>query len=87
MNKLRAVVVASAFVFGAASVPAADIVKKDELTTEQRLDMRKRADQLTQERARASTQVKTNAPKAKARHVKKAKKVTRHDTKKTHRNS
>ncbi len=82
MNKLLAAVVASAFVFSSASGYAADAVKKEELTKEQRVDMRNRADKLTQERAQAptSTQVKTDAaPKAKIHHAKKAKKVSRHD--------
>jgi hypothetical protein len=81
MNKLLAAVVASAFVLGSASGFAADSVKKEELTKEQRVDMRNRADKLTLERAQApTTQVKTDAaPKAKIHHAKKAKKVSRHD--------
>lgn len=80
MNKLLASIVASAFVLGSASGFAADTVKKEELTKEQRTDMRNRADKLTQERAQ--TQVKTDAkqtPKANTHHAKKAKKVSRHD--------
>jgi outer membrane murein-binding lipoprotein Lpp len=87
MNKLLAAVVASAFAFGSVSGFAADAVKKDELTQEQRIDMRNRADQLTKERAAGSTQVKAAtqpASKAKIHHAKKAKKVSRHDVKKTH---
>jgi hypothetical protein len=82
MNKLLAAIVASAFVFGSVSGFAADAAKKEELTKEQRVDMRNRADKLTQERAQAPTQVKTDAvqtPKAKAHHAKKAKNVSRHD--------
>jgi hypothetical protein len=87
MHKLLAAIVASAFAFGSVAGFAADAVKKDELTQEQRADMRNRADQLTKERAAGSTQVKAAAqpaPKAKIHHVKKARKVSRHDVKKTH---
>lgn len=62
MNKILAAVVATAFVFGSASGFAATSVKKEELTKEQRVEMRNRADKLTQERAQAPTTVK--APKA-----------------------
>ncbi len=82
MNKLLAAIVASAFVFGSASGYAADAAKKEELTKEQRVEMRNRADRLTQERAQAATAVKTDAvktPKANTQHAKKAKKMTRHD--------
>ena len=85
MNKLLAAIVASTFALGSVSGFAADAVKKDELTTEQRMDMRNRADQLTRERAAGSTQVKANvrhAPKAKVHQVKKTRKVSRHDVKK-----
>ena len=83
MNKLIAVVVASAFAFGSVAGFAADTVKKEELTKEQRTDMRNRADRLTQERAHAGTQVKTDAKTAPAKntpHVKKVKKVSKHGT-------
>ena len=49
MRKLLAAVVASAFVFGSLSGYAAEPAKKEELTKEQRADMRSRADKLTQE--------------------------------------
>ena len=79
MNKLLAAIVASTFALGSASGFAADAAKKEELTQEQRIDMRNRADQLLKERAAGSTQLKTNvqhAPKAKVPHAKKTKKVS-----------
>lgn len=82
MNKLLAAVVASAFVLGSASGFAADAAKKEELTKEQRVEMRNRADTLTKERAQASTPVKSVAPAAKPHKAKKAKKVSRHEVKK-----
>ncbi len=86
MNKILAAVVASAFAFGSVSGYAADTAKKEELTKEQRVDMRNRADKLTQERAQAPTPVKANAaktPAAKTKHVKKAKKVSHRNVTKT----
>lgn len=78
MHKLLAAIVVSTFTLGSVSGFAADAVKKEELTQEQRSDMRNRADQLIKARAAGSAQVKTVAPKAKPQHVKKAKKVSRH---------
>jgi Ni/Co efflux regulator RcnB len=85
MNKLLAVIVASAFALGAVSGYAADAVKKDELTSEQRADMRNRADQLTRARAAGTEQVSTKAQSAsrKLHHSgKKTTKVTRQPVKK-----
>ena len=82
MNKLLAAVVASTFALGSVTGFAADAVKKEELTKEQRTEMRNRADKLTQERGHAPAQVKTATPKTKKLHAKKAKKVSRHDVKK-----
>ncbi len=82
MNKLLAAIVASTFAFGSVAGYAADAVKKEELTQEQRTEMRNRADRLVKERAQAPAPVKAqtqHAPKAKARHAKKTKKVSRHD--------
>ncbi|MEO7725984.1 MAG: hypothetical protein ABIS45_01890 [Burkholderiales bacterium] len=84
MHKLLAAIVASTFAFASVSF-AAETVKKEELTQDQRADMRTRADQLTRARAADSTQVTTRvapAPKAKMHQVKKSKKVSR-TTKKT----
>src|SRR6187402_1225367 len=51
MNKLLAAIVASTFAFGIVSAFAAERAKPEELTQEQRADMRTRADQLTRARA------------------------------------
>ena len=86
MSKLLVAIVTSAFVFGSVAGYAADTVKKEELTKEQRTEMRNRADQLTQERAQAGTKVKTDAqsaPSTNTPHAKKSKKVSKHDTTKT----
>jgi RNA processing factor Prp31 len=85
MNKLLAAIVASTFAFAATAGMAADAVKKEELTQDQRTEMRNRADRLIKERAQAPTQVKADkqgAPKAKAPHAKKTKKVSKHSVKK-----
>jgi hypothetical protein len=84
MNRLLAAIVASTMVLGSASGFAAEAAKKEELTQEQRMDMRNRADQLVKERAAGTSQVKTNAqpsPKAKAHNSKKS--TSRHNAKKT----
>ena len=84
MNKLLAAIVASTMVLGSVSGFAADAVKKEELTQEQRMDMRNRADQLVKERTAGTSQVKTNvqpSSKAKAHHSKKN--ASRHNTTKT----
>ena len=52
MSKLLAVIVASTFAFGSASVLAADTAKKkEELTKDERADMRSRAEKLVAARA------------------------------------
>ena len=86
MKKLFAAIVASTFAFGSVAVFAADATKKEELTQEQRIEMRNRADQLIKERAQSPAPVKAQdqrAPKAKSFHAKKTKKVTRRDVKKS----
>ena len=97
MNKLIAAIVASTFILGSTTVIAATAVKKEELTQEQRGELRNRADRLVQERAQNPAPVRaapTQAPapvkahakrasKAKALHAKKTKKVSRHNVKKT----
>ena len=83
MHKLLAAIVVSTFALGSVSGFAADAVKKEELTQEQRSEMRNRADQLVKARAAGTTQVKTIAPKAKPQHAKKAKKVSRHEVART----
>ena len=82
MNKLLAVIVASAFAFGSASGFAADAVKKkEELTAEQKTEIRDRADRLKTERVKAdqakttpaTTLVPTPAKKAEPKRTSKAK--------------
>ena len=67
MNKLIAAAVATAFALGTVSTFAADAAKKDELTTEQRAEMRDRAERMKQERAngpqKAQTMHETTAQK------------------------
>ena len=75
MNKLLAAIVVSTFALGSVSGFAADAAKRDELTKEQRTDMRDRADKLTTERAAPSRHVISkvkHAPTAKKHHAKKA---------------
>lgn len=79
MHKLLAAIVVSTLSLGSVSGFAADAVKKEELTQEQRSDMRNRADQLIKARAAGTTQAKAVAPKAKPQHARKAKKVSRHE--------
>lgn len=87
MNKLLAAIVASTFVFASTAGMAADAAKKrEDLTQEQRSEMRNRADKLVKERAQAPTPVKADkqgTPKAKAPHAKKTKKVSKHVVKKS----
>ena len=86
MNKLLATIVASTFALSCASGFAADSPKKEELTKEQRIEMRARADRLATERATTGKQVKTEvktAPKVK-KHAKKTEKVSKHTVRKTH---
>ena len=88
MNKLLAALVVSTFALGTLSAYAADAVKKEELTSAQRADMRTRADQLTRARANGTEHVSaktTHAPATKkVQHTtKKTTKVTRHTVKKT----
>ena len=86
MNKLLAAIVASTFALSCASGFAADAPKKEELTKDQRTEMRARADRLATERAATGTRIKAevkSAPKMK-KHVKKTQKISRHNAKKTH---
>ena len=64
MNKMLATVIASTFVFAAGAGIAADATKKEELTAEQRVEMRARAERLSKERAQATAPVKTDAAPA-----------------------
>jgi len=66
MNKLLLAVVASAFAFGSASGFAADAVKKkEELTAEQKTEIRERVERLKSERAKADATKATPAAPAK----------------------
>jgi hypothetical protein len=90
MNKLIAAIVASAFAFGTVSTFAADAAKKDELTTEQRTEMRERAakmkEQGTQAPAQDKMQKKADKDKRSAVQPRKhSQKVAKRSTKKTQR--
>jgi len=66
MNKLLVAIVASTFVLGSASGFAADTVKKkEELTAEQKTEIRDRVERLKADRARTE-QIKTTPAPAKA---------------------
>jgi hypothetical protein len=66
MNKLLVTLVASAFTFASASGFAADAMKKkEELTAEQKTEIRDRVERLKTERANAATPA-TPAPAKKA---------------------
>jgi len=86
MNKLLAIIVASTFALSYVTGFAADSPKKEELTKEQRTEMRARADRLAAERATTGNQVNAEvktAPKVK-KHAKKTQKVSKHTVRKTH---
>ena len=79
MHKLLAAIVMSTFALGSATSFAADAAKRDELTQEQRADMRNRAEKLTAERAAAASAVKAkHSTKATKHHARKAHKASRH---------
>jgi hypothetical protein len=85
MHKLLAAIVVSIFALGSASGFAADAPKRDELTKEQRVDMRNRADKLTAERAAPSMHVVSkvkHSPNATKHHARKSHKASRHSTRK-----
>ena len=67
MNKLLVTIVASTFALSpAASFAAGGIMKLEDLTKEQRADMRSRADQLTADRAAGRGQTKAVVKKPRA---------------------
>lgn len=80
MNKLMAALVASTFAFASMSTIAADTTKKDELTVEQRAEMRARADQMKQ---RGNTPVQEPVKDKVERKAHKAKHSAVHLTHKT----
>jgi hypothetical protein len=61
MSRVLAVIVASIFAFGAASGLAQTAAKKEDLTKEERAEMRNRADRLVAERASGVTPAKASA--------------------------
>jgi hypothetical protein len=78
MNKLVAVIVASTFALGSAAGFAADTAKKEELTKEEKGDMRARAEKLTAARAQGVPEhhVADDQTKAKKHHTKSKKETT-----------
>ena len=86
MNKLLAAIVASTFALSCATGFAANAPQKEELTKDQRTEMRARADRLATERAATGTQVKSYVkPASKVKkHAKKTQKISKHNAKKTH---
>lgn len=72
MNKLLAVIVASTFALCSAEGFGAGTVKLEDLTKEQRMDMRYRAEKLIAERAATANQTK-----AAVGHTSKVKKASR----------
>ena len=85
MNKLIAAAVATAFALGTVSTFAADAAKKDELTTEQRSELRDRAERMKMERANGPQVAQKAAPKTvhKTTHKKKAHKKAHKKVQKT----
>jgi hypothetical protein len=93
MIKLFTAAAASVFAFVSISTFAADAVKKDELTVEQRTDMRARADQMktqrnatpVQEPVKDKVEKKTDKAKTSAvRHGKKTNKTAKRELGKAH---
>lgn len=86
MKKLLAAIVISTLALVSVTGFAADSAKRDELTQDQRADMRNRAEKLTAERAAGASHVKADtkhAPKAKKHHAGKTHKASGHHAKKT----
>ncbi len=84
MQKLLAAIVAITFAFSSVAGFAADAGKREDLSQDQRADMRSRADQLSRSRANGSehvTRQAENVPVATKKHVTK-RKATKHTTKK-----
>ena len=77
MNKLIAAAVATAFALGTVSTFAADAAKKDELTTQERAEMRDRAERMKTERATGAQQAQKTVHKTTQKKHKKARKAKR----------
>ena len=88
MNKLVAAIVVSAFAFSSTAGFAADTAmkKKEELTKDERVEMRNRAEALTAQRAAQGTMWQntavTKTPKAHKKHTTKSNKATKPAVKK-----
>ena len=86
MQKLLAAIVVSAIALGSVQAFAADTAKREDLTQDQRADMRTRADQLARARASGTEKASVNTQPApvvkKTQHKSKARKVTGHTVKK-----
>ena len=63
MNRFAAAVVASVFAFGTVSTFAADAAKKDELTVEQRAEMRERAARMKEQGQQTAAPAQDKAQK------------------------
>jgi hypothetical protein len=75
MTKLITVAVASMFAVAAFSSQAADVRKADELTSQERVELRQRADRLTAEGVHGPVVASAGYSDAHATKVKKTKKV------------
>ena len=64
MKRFIAAVVASAFALGTVTTYAADAAKKDELTTEQRAEMRERAARMKEQGQRTSAPAQDKVQKS-----------------------
>jgi hypothetical protein len=95
MKRIIAAVIASAFAFGTVSTFAADAAKKDELTVEQRSELRERAARMkeqgqqttapAQEKVHEKSMKQKHSDKHSAKHsTKHVKKSAKHSSKKTH---
>ncbi len=76
MQKLIAAIVATTFAFTSVAGFAADAAKREDLSQDQRADLRSRADQLSRSRANGTEQVTKRAetvPVATKKHVTKRK--------------
>ena len=91
MKRIVAAVIASAFAFGTVSTFAADAAKKDELTVEQRSEMRERAARMKEQGQQTAVPVqdkvhKKSTKKHSTKHsTKHTKKTAKHSGKKTQR--
>jgi hypothetical protein len=85
MNRFIAAVVASAFAFGTVSTFAADAAKKDELTVEQRSEMRDRAARMKEHGQQTVAPAQDKMHKKSVKPRKHTKKVVKRAHRKAHR--